>query len=244
MKRFYKQVTTTLQAGGTLQASGWQVTLDGRGVKTVSGKPQLVPTKALADALAAEWAAQGEEIKPASFLLRDMADYAIDVVTPDPAAAVLAMLPYAETDTLCYRAAPGEPIHPRQIAVWEPLLTAAEHRWDIAFERVSGVLHHAQPEATVARLSKVLQAQDPFTLAALRSMAGLAASLVIALAAIEGEHDADDLLAETLWNAANLEEDFQAEFWGVDAEAAELRARRLRDFTAAMHFAELVRENL
>ena len=229
MKRFYKQVATTLQA------DCWQVALDGRGVKTVSGNAQLVPSQALAAALAEEWAAQGEEIRPASFLLRDMANYAIDVVTPDPAAAVMAMLPYAETDTLCYRAAPDEPIYPRQIAVWEPLLTKAEHRWNIAFERVSGVLHHAQPEATIARLSTVLQAQDPFTLAALRSMAGLAASLVIALAALEGTQE-----AETLWNAANLEEDFQAEFWGIDAEAAELRARRLRDFTAAMRFAGLV----
>ncbi|MEY4159665.1 MAG: hypothetical protein RLZZ136_286 [Pseudomonadota bacterium] len=229
MKRFYT-VAAAAQAEG-----GWQVTLDGRGVKSQAGKPQCVPSQRLADALAAEWAAQGEDIVPASFLLRDMADYAIDVVAPDRASAIAALLPYAETDTLCYRADPAEALHRRQMVLWEPLLTQAEQRWDIAFTRISGIIHQAQPAATLARLALVLEAKDNFTLAALRSLAGLSASMIIGLAASEAGAD-----AEVLWSAANLEEDFQAEFWGQDAEAQALRARRFRDFSAAMHFVSLL----
>jgi chaperone required for assembly of F1-ATPase len=230
MKRFYKQ------AVGALCNGGWRVMLDGRGVKTPSNHAQVVPAEPLAEALAAEWAAQGEEIVPGSFILRDMADYAIDVVSTDRAGALAALLPYAESDTLCYRADPGEALHRRQAAIWEPLLVAAEQRWDVHFIRVSGIIHQPQPPATLERLGKVLAAQDDFTLAALRTLSGLSASLVIALDAIEPGVDATQL-----WDAANLEEDFQAEIWGQDAEALERRALRLRDFTGAMRFAALCR---
>lgn len=230
MKRFYKQASAEQVPGG------WQVMLDGRGVKTPGKRAQIVSSPALAEALADEWQAQGEEIDPAGFVLRDMADYAIDVVGTDRAGAVSALLPYAESDTLCYRAEPGEAMHRRQVARWDPLLEAAERRWDIAFERISGIIHRPQPEATLARLRAVLEAQDDLTLAALRSLSGLAASLVIGLAAIEPGAD-----AESLWAAANLEEDYQAELWGKDAEAEARRALRFRDFAGAMLFAELAR---
>lgn len=230
MKRFYREATCGEAAGG------WQVLLDGRGVKSVGGRAQIVPSRALAEALAAEWAAQGEEIDPATFLLRDMADYALDVVAPDPAATVAALLPYGETDTLCYRAEPEEPLHARQLQVWEPLLRAAEARWDVHFERVSGVLHRPQPAPTLARMRAALAAFDPFALAALRNTASLAASLVIGLAALEPRADTD-----MLWHAAELEEHWQADLWGEDAEAAHRRKRRLAAFTAAARFAALAR---
>ena len=228
MKRFYKAAEAVAVAGG------WQVMLDGRGVKTQGSRAQVVPGVALAKALAAEWAAQQGKIDPATFVLRDMADYALDVVASDRAAAIKALLAYAESDTLCYRAEEGEALHRRQIAVWEALLAAAERRWDIAFTRTSGVMHRPQPPSTLARLQSVLEAQGSFAIAALRSAAGLSASLVIALAAIEPGAD-----AEALWAAANLEEDFQAEQWGQDAEAITLRARRFGDFVGAMEFARL-----
>ena len=228
MKRFYKKSVAAPVAGG------WQVMLDGRGVKTQRHRAQIVPGEALALALAAEWAAQAGEIKPASFVLRDMADYALDVVEADREGAIKALLPYAESDTLCYRAEIGDPLHRRQITMWEPLLTAAEHRWDIAFSRTSGIMHLAQPPATLARLQAVLAAHDSFTLAALRSLSGLSASLTIALAAIEQEAD-----GSALWDAANLEEDFQTDQWGQDAEAIQLRELRFRDFCGAIHFARL-----
>ena len=231
MKRFYKEVTTAEQEGG------WRVLLDGRPIKSVGGRLQLVPTGPLAEALAAEWAGQGEEISAAAFILRDMADYAIDVVGPDRDIAIRQILPYGETDTLCYRADPGEALRRRQDAVWEPLLTAAEQRLDVRFERIAGIIHRPQPAATQMRLETVLTSHDDFTLAALRTLAGLAASLVIGLAALE-----DSANVPALWDAANLEEDWQAELWGKDAEAEAHRARRSETFAAAARFAALARE--
>lgn len=230
MKRFYKAVTLAPDD------TGWRVLLDGRGIKTAMGQRQVVPSRALAEAMAAEWAGQGEEIDTSAFAFRDLADYAIDIAGPDRATVIAAVLRFAETDTLCYRADPDAPLHPRQLAVWEPLLTAAEQRWDVHFNRINGVIHRPQPPATLERMAKVLEAQDSFTLAALHTLASLAASLVIALAAIAPGAD-----AELLWNAANLEEDWQAELWGKDAEAEALRAHRLEAFSAAMRFAALAR---
>ena len=230
MKRFYKAVS--VEPSG----EGWRVTLDGRGIRTAHGAPQIVPTRALAEAMAAEWAQQGEEIDPARFILRDLADYAIDIAAADPTAAAAAMLRFAETDTLCYRADPDEPLYPRQRTLWEPILTALETRLGIRFERVSGILHRPQPAETLAKIRTLLEGQDPFTLAALNTMASLAASMAVALAALEEGAD-----AEALWAAANAEEDWQAEQWGWEWSAEEKRAKKLAEFTAALEFVRLAR---
>jgi chaperone required for assembly of F1-ATPase len=229
MKRFWKEVSL----GG--EPGAWRVLLDLRGIKTAGGREQAVHSDALAEALAAEWVQQGEEIDPRAFKLRDLADYAIDIVSPDRASALADILRFAESDTLCYRAEPDEALHARQLEVWEPLLLAAEQRWDVHFTRTAGVIHQSQPGATLERLRKVLDAHDPFTLAALQTLASLAASLVVALAAIEPGAD-----SEALWSAANLEEDWQADLWGKDTDAEALRAARFADFAAAMLFAGLV----
>ena len=228
MKRFWTEATAAPVG------SGWQVLLDGRVVKTQAGSAQVVSTAALASAMAAEWQIQGETVDPDSLPLRDLADYAIDVIAPDRAAAAAQLRRYAETDTLCYRAEADEPLFTRQLALWEPLLVAAEVRWDIHFERISGVIHRAQSPATLTRLERVLAAHDDFALAALTTLSALSASLVIALGALEPGADAAEL-----WNSANLEEDWQAELWGSDAEAATRRARRLASFSAAQRFARL-----
>lgn len=230
MKRFYKDVAVVAQDGG------WRVTLDGRPIKSVGGRLQVVPTEALAEVLAAEWAGQGEEIDPARFLYHDMTDYAIDVVGPDRAQAIRELLPYGETDTLCYRAEPGDSLRHEQDLVWEPLLAAAEASHGLRFERIGGIMHRPQPAGTMARLEALLEARHDFALAALRNLAGLAASLVIGLTALE-----DDAAPEALWTAANLEEDWQAERWGRDEEAAARRAKRREAFLAAAEFARLAR---
>lgn len=226
MKRFYKDVAVA-QA-----ADGWQVMLDGRGVKSQGGRPQIVPSRALAELLAAEWAAQGDEIDPAVFVHRDMADFALDVIQPDRDAAITALLRFAEGDTLCYRAEAGEPLHDRQLELWEPLLRAAEARYDVHFERIDGIIARPQPPATLTRLRAVLAAKDAFTLSALNTLASLSASLTVALAALEPEAD-----AEALWAVANLEEDWQADLWGKDWEAEQKRAQRAATFAQAMAFA-------
>ena len=228
MKRFWREAAVEQVSGG------WRVSLDGRAVRTPGRAPQVVPTHALAAALADEWRAQGKEIDPAGFVLRDLADYAIDVVATRREETVARLLAFAETDTLCYRAEPDEPLAARQRALWEPLLRTAEARHGIRFERIAGVIHRPQPAATLAALRAALEPLDPFALAALQTLASLAASLMVALAALEPGADPDEL-----WGAANLEEDWQTEQWGEDAEAATMRAKRLREFLAAERFARL-----
>lgn len=230
MKRFYKQATIAEAA------DGFGVALDGRRIKTVGGRAQTVPTVALAMAMAAEWDEQGETIDPARFILRDLADYAIDVVARDPAAVIAETLPYADTDTLCYRAEPDEALGIRQRAEWDPLLQWAEATWGVRLEPVAGVIHRPQPAEAMAALRIRLEALDPFGLAALRNTASLAASLIIGLAALEPDAD----LAR-LWAAASLEETWQADLWGHDAEAQERRELRFAAFSAAARFAALAR---
>jgi chaperone required for assembly of F1-ATPase len=230
MKRFWKEVAVEPFEGA------YRVTLDGRPIRTQGGAPQIVPGEALAEALAAEWRAQGEEIDPAAFQLRDLADYAIDHVRANRPAAIADLLRYAETDTLCYRADPDEPLYRRQHDLWEPLVTALEARHGVRLERVSGVIHRAQPHETLARLGEVLIAHDDLTLAALATLAPLAASLTVALEALEPGADAAALFA-----TANCEEDWQAELWGWDLEAERTRALRLAAFERAIEFARLAR---
>jgi chaperone required for assembly of F1-ATPase len=230
MKRFYTDVTVEQTQ------SGFRVTLDGRAVKTQGGRPQIVPTRALAELLADEWAAQGEEIDPVTFTFRDFADYAIDQVRQDRTETVGALLAYAETDTLCYRADPDDPLYRRQHDLWEPLLAGAEARYGVRFERASGIVHRMQPPETLAALREALESKDEFTLAALRSLASLAASLTVGLAALEAAADASALFA-----AANAEEDWQAEQWGWEWTAEERRAGKLADFEKAAAFARAAR---
>ena len=230
MKRFWREVTVEPEG------DGWQVALDGRRVKTAQGGAQIAPTLALAKALAEEWRAQPADIDPAGFGLRDMADYAIDIVAVDPADAIRRILAYAEGDTLCYRAEPDEPLAARQRATWEPMLKTAEATHGVKFERTVGILHRPQPAATLATFRAHLATLDPFALAALQTLASLAASLVIGLAALERNADAD-----TLFAASNLEEDWQAEQWGWVDHAEETRAKRLTTFVEAARFAVLAR---
>ncbi len=230
MKRFYEAVAVEADH------DSYRVTLDGRAIRTQGGRPQVAPTPALAEALAREWRTQGDEIDSAAFKLRDMTDYAIDYVASDRAGVIGTLLGYAETDTLCYRADPDEPLYRRQREVWEPLLAAIEAREGVRFERVSGVIHRPQPPETLAKLRTRLDALDAFALAALQPLASLSASLGIALTALEPDADID-----ALWNAASLEELWQAELWGRDEAAEQRRERRGRDFAAAAVFARLAR---
>ncbi|MXO74648.1 molecular chaperone [Altererythrobacter aerius] len=230
MKRFWNEVAIQ-QAGG-----GWQVALDGRAIRTQGGAPQIVPTRALAEMLAAEWRAQGETVDTTGFPARDMADHAIDSVTSDPEAVIAKLLRYAESDTLCYRADPDEALHRRQWEVWEPLVAAFEAREGVRMDRVSGIIHRSQPSDTLDRLRARLTTIDPFTLAALEVMTALSASLCVGLGALEVDAD-----PQALWDAAELEETWQAELWGVEPEAEARRKQRARAFLHAAAFARAAR---
>jgi len=228
MKRFYKEVAVDEVEGG------WQVMLDGRGIKTVKGSPQITPTRGLADALAAEWAAQGEKLDPASFPMRDMADYALDIVAADTASVAHKLTAYGDTDTLLYRADPDEPLYIRQQEVWEPIVTAFEARESVALTRISGIIHRPQDEESLTKLKAKLGTVSPFALAGIEAMASLSSSLIVALSAWEAVSD-----ALHLWEAASLEEQWQADQWGRDEEAEARREKRVTDFLRACEFTRL-----
>ncbi|MCK0129121.1 ATP12 family protein [Erythrobacter sp. F6033] len=232
MKRFYDNVAVQKADGG------WQVTLDGRGLKTVKGVPQIVPTATLAEKLAAEWDIQGEKLDPAQFSLRDMTDYAIDVVGTDIAAQAQKITAFGDTDTLLYRADPDEHLYAKQQEVWEPIVAAFEAREGVELVRVSGIMHRPQSDEALGKLRARLEAMGRFELAALESMTSLAASLVIALSAADAGAEAD---AIELWRAASLEEEWQADLWGRDLEAEDRRAKRQSDFLKAWEFIRAAR---
>lgn len=231
MKRFYKDVSLT-----AVGDSGWQVTLDGRGIKTQTGGQQIVPNEAVAKLLAGEWRDQGEEINPKLFVFRDMADYAIDVVRPDRSAAVTNLIKFSQTDTLCYRGDPSDALFKQQEEMWEPLVTACEKRHGVTFSRVSGIMHDPQVPETTARLEAILAEMDDFTLAGLQTLTALAASLIVGLEALQDGAD-----AEALYAVANAEEDWQARLWGWDEEAKQHRTMRLKAFTMALEFVKAAR---
>jgi len=228
MKRFYRDVTVE-QAG-----QGFAVRLDGRAIKTAAGHPQTLPSRALANALASEWHAQGEELDITLFRFRDLADYAIDIIGTGRSAARDKLMSFAQTDTLCYRADPEEALFRRQQEVWEPLLTEFEAREGVRLEWVSGIIHRPQPAETLAKLRGTLNAQDDFRLAGLHMVTSVCASLVIGMGALEAGADAD-----LLWSAANLEELWQAELWGQDAEALSRLETRRSQFTTGLEFIRL-----
>jgi chaperone required for assembly of F1-ATPase len=229
MKRFYSKAEAIAEDGGV------GVRLDGRPVKTPARAPLRVPTEELAEAIAEEWNAQGEEVDPRAMPLTGLANAAIDRVTPDPAAFARSLAGYGETDLLCYRSEGPEALTRRQSDHWEPLLDWARGRFGIDFEIVCGVMHRPQPEATVERLAGAVAERDPFRLAALSPLVTISGSLLVALALAEGE-----IGLEAAWKAATVDEAWQAEQWGEDALAAQSLAARRRDFEAAYRFLTLL----
>ncbi len=230
VKRFYKDATATAVEGG------WQVMLDGRGVKTVKGAAQIAPTEDLAKALANEWAAQGEKLDPQTLPMRDMADYAIDMVAVAPHALAEQLSAYGDTDTLLYRADPEDALFSEQQEVWEPIVAASEAREGVTFKRISGIIHHAQDPKALATLRARIEQLNAFEMAGIEAMTTLSASLIIALSALESDGDATHL-----WRAASLEEEWQADLWGRDEEAEERRVKREADFLRAWRFTRLSR---
>jgi chaperone required for assembly of F1-ATPase len=229
MKRFYAQAAVSPEEGGVA------ILLDGRPVRTPARNGLRVPTEELAEAIAGEWNAQGERVDPHSMPLTGLANAAIDRVAPDPAAFGRTLAEYGESDLLCYRADGPQSLVDRQEEMWEPLLAWARTRFGVDFEITSGVMHRRQPAATVDQLGRAVAARGPFQLAGLAPLVTIAGSLIIALALAEGT-----IGLETAWNAAMLDEAWQAEQWGADPLAAASLENRRREFDAAYLFLTLL----
>lgn len=226
MRRFYKEVAV---------ADGGAILLDGKPVKTPARADLILPTPALAEAVAAEWRTQGDEIDPRTMKLTGLSNAAIDRVAPDLASFARPLAAYAESDLLCYRAdAPAELVA-RQAEAWDPLLDWARARFDVHFAVTRGIVHAPQPDATVARLGEALAAYDAFPLASLAPIITIGGSLVTALALAEDEIDAD-----SAFDLTHLDELWQARRWGEDRLALEARAVRKRDFMAAAELLDLL----
>jgi len=224
-KRFWKEATVEPEAGG------FGVRLDGRAVKTPAKAPLVLPTRALAEAVAAEWDAQDEKIDPATMPFTRAANAAIDKVAVqfDEVAGLIAA--YGETDLLCYRADGPEALTARQAEAWDPLLDWAEAALGARLTATAGVMHIAQPEPALDALRARVRSLDPFALTALHDLVGLSGSLIIGFAALENWSDAD-----TLWHLSRIDEAWQEEQWGADEEAAELAARKKQEFLQALRF--------
>lgn len=228
MKRFYTDVAVVPADGG------WTIQLDGRPVRTPARAPLALPTPALADAVAAEWHGQGENVDPAIMPMTGLANAAIDHVAPKPADFAAGVARYAQSDLLCYRADGPEALVARQAAAWDPLLDWARARYDVAFAVTQGIIPVPQPDETLARLGAAVAALDPFRLTGLSTLVTLSGSLVCGLAVVEGGHD-----PAAVWQAAEIDEAWQVEQWGEDAEAAARSARRAADFATASGFVAL-----
>ncbi|HRE36445.1 MAG TPA: ATP12 family protein [Sphingopyxis terrae] len=229
MKRFWKTATTVLQDGG------WGIALDGRPVRTPARAPLVVPSEKLAEAIAAEWNAQGSDIDPAAMPMTGIANAAIDLATGDRAAFAETIAAYAQTDLLCYRDDRDAALQGEQAAAWNPLLAWAEARHGIEFALAQGVLPIDQPAATVAALREAVHALDPFRLAPLSPLVTIGGSLVAGLALVE-----DAFAADMLWEAVSLDELYQERRWGADSEAQKARARRAADWGNAARFLRLL----
>ena len=229
MKRFWKS------AGAVEREGGWGVELDGKPVRTPAKEPLAVPTSALAEAIAVEWNSVGDTINPRDLPLTGLANAAIDRVVPDKQAFAAGLARYAEGDLACYRSEGPDALVERQVESWDSLLGWARRRFDVDFRTTSGILHVDQPPATVERLRHAVAALDAFRLAGLSPLVTIGGSLIASLGVLEGA-----LTPDMAWEAVSIDERWQLEQWGTDAEAEAALKNRRRDFLAASRFLELL----
>ena len=222
-KRFYKE------AGVGEHEGLYRLTLDGRHARTPGRQALAVPSRGLAEAVAAEWAGQGESIDPATMPITRIVNSAIDGVAPRRAEVIDDLVRYAGSDLVCYRADNPERLAKAQNAAWSPILEWAKDRHGARFVLAEGVMHVSQPDESVAAIRQSIETVDsPFAIAALHVMTTLSGSVLIALAHADGRVDTDEA-----WKAAHVDELFQESLWGADQEAMERRRRRWVDFAAA-----------
>ena len=229
IKRFYKSVDTHEDA------DGFAIRLDTRPIKTPDGKPLRAPTRALAEAVAAEWQGQGDMILPDTMPLTKSLNTTLDRIAPNREAIIADLANYAASDVLCYRAESPIELVRRQTAAWDPWLDWAAERHGARLVATAGITHVAQPQDSLARLREAIAAHDDHRLVALHTGVTITASVILGLA-----FAAKALTAEEAFATAQIEETYQAELWGLDAEAEKARANRLADLKAAEAYLTLL----
>ncbi len=227
-KRFYKDVAVKDEAGRAA------LLLDGKPVKTPGKAPLSVPSKKLADAIADEWRAQGDHIDPGSMPLTKLANTAIDGIEGRSQAVVDDIVSHARSDLLCYRASGPDGLVAAQTAHWDPVIAWAKDALHAPLTLAEGIVHVAQADAAMDAIRQRVAALDAFGLAALHVMTSLTGSALLALAVALKR-----LTPDEAWDAAHVDEDWQAGKWGEDAEAKDRRKARRAEFDAAARALEL-----
>jgi chaperone required for assembly of F1-ATPase len=226
MKRFYKDASVTAQEGGHA------VLLDGKPVRTPGGKALILPTEKLAAAIAAEWRGQGDEIVPTTMPLLRLANTVIDGVAAKRDEVIGAILRFGENDLTCYRAHQPPELVARQKAGWDPVLDWLARRHGAKLAVSQGLHHVEQPQEAMAALRRLLEGLDEFTLAGLHVIASVTGSLALALTVLD-----DALSGARAFGLSRIDETYQAEKWGQDAEAAKRTAALAHELDKA---AELI----
>jgi chaperone required for assembly of F1-ATPase len=214
-RRFYKAVEVAAAEG-----EGHVILLDGRTLRGPQGGRTLLPTRALADQVAQEWAEQGETLELARMHATRLANTAIESIPQARDATAQAIADYAASDLLCYYATDPAGLLERQTRLWSPILERAEAELGLRFIRASGIVHQAQPPETLDRVKTIAQGLDDFRLTGLAFGASLFGSALLPLALDRGW-----LGGEEAFVLSRLDEAWQEEQWGIDAEAAERTAR-------------------
>lgn len=210
---------------------GFTVHLDARPVRTPLKAPLVLPTRALAEAVAAEWQAQERKVDPETMPFTRTANSAIDKVAPQQEAVAEMLASYGGSDLLCYRAEGPDDLVTRQAEAWDPILDWAAKTLGARLLVTTGVMHVDQPGASLVRLQDRVSALTPFQLSAFHDLVAMSGSLVLALAVTERR-----LTAEDAWTLSRIDEDWQISLWGEDEEATEVAARKRAAFLQADRF--------
>lgn len=227
-KRFYKDATVAAVEGG------FAATLDGRVPKTPGLKQVVMPSAAIAEAVAAEWAAQGEFIDPRTMPMTRLVNSAVEAGEEAMPALREEIVKYAGNDLLLYRADAPATLVKQQEDAWDEALVKLARRFGVSFQPTIGIVHQPQPPATLARLGEALASETLFPLTALNAVTSITGSGLLALAL---RHRLLD--AERVWRAAHVDEDHNIALWGEVEEITVRRAKRRAEFDAAAQLLEL-----
>jgi chaperone required for assembly of F1-ATPase len=230
-KRFYREVTVAARG------SGYAVHLDGRPLLTPGKIVLVLPTEALASAIAEEWSAQVEHIDPLSMPLTRLANSVRDQVEGREAVVRADIVKFAGSDLLCYRAEGPEGLVRAQAEAWDPVLAWARATLGADLAVGTGLMHVAQPDASRVAIEAAVSEYESFRLASAHVITTLLGSVVLMLATL-----ADSVAPEEAWRAAHVDEDWQASKWGADAEATRRRESRKAEFLAAVRLRDLAAE--
>ncbi len=225
VKRFWTEATVEQDE------DGFSIKLDGRGVKTPAKATLVVPTQAMAKAIADEWQAQEGEVNPETMPVTRSANAAIDKVAFQHGEVADMIAEYGGSDLLCYRATQPEALIARQAVAWDPMLSWAETVLGAKLRTISGVMHEPQDPESLKKLNRMVHGFSNFELAAFHDLVGLSGSLILGLAAV---HEYRPI--EELWTLSRVDENWQEEQWGHDEEASALAETKHMAFLHADRF--------